>query len=135
MKKLESLKIMSLGIVLVFFSPSAFTALKQKWFGELNEPEDTAKVLRSRFWKSFCLVIIFIILILAIQYFFFNACFTLRHRLQAVGAFVALTAALGRGGCDIQTCSGKTIVERVDRGMYVISQLGATAILLFVLIL
>ena len=134
MIKLESLKIIGLGVVLVFFSTSAFLALKEKWFGELNEPKDTARILRFKFWKSFCLVIIFMILILAVQYFFFNADFSTRHWLQATGAFVALTAALGRGGWDIQTCSGKTIVERIDRRMYVISQLGATAILLFILI-
>jgi len=134
MIKCAPVKILLLGIVLYFVSTSAFLALKVDWFGELNEPEDTANILRYRFWKSFFLVGVFIMLILAIQHFFFNACFALRHLLQASGAFVALTATLGRGGWDIQTSSGKTIVERIDHGMYVISQLGATTILLFILI-
>jgi len=134
MIKFESLKITVLGFVLLFFSKSSFFSLRKKCFGELNEPEDTAKILRSRFWKSFLLLIVFISLILAIQQIFFNAHFTTRHWFQATGVFISLTGALGRGGWDIQTCSGKTIVERIDRGMYVISQLGATTILLFILI-
>jgi len=46
---------------------------------------------------------------------------------------VALTATLGRGGWGIQTIKGTSGIERIDRGMYVLSQLGATAILLLAL--
>jgi hypothetical protein len=48
---------------------------------------------------------------------------------------LALTTALGRGGWTIQTWAGTTVVERIDRGMYVIGQLGAAALLIFVLTL
>lgn len=66
---------------------------------------------------------------------FFNAHFTTKHCFQVAGAFIALTAVLGRGGWGIQTASGETVLEKIDRGMFVISELGAIGILLFVLIL
>jgi hypothetical protein len=40
---------------------------------------------------------------------------------------MAITATLGRGGWAIQTLNNPTVVERVDRGMFVIAQLGASA--------
>jgi hypothetical protein len=53
--------------------------------------------------------------------------------LRIAAAMLALTAALGRGGWAIQSFDGKTVVERIDRGMYRIGQLGAAALLIFVL--
>lgn len=55
--------------------------------------------------------------------------------LRIAAAMLALTAALGRGGWTIQSWDGTTVVERIDRGMYVIGQLGAAALLIFVLTL
>ncbi len=55
--------------------------------------------------------------------------------LRVVAVMAALTAALGRGGWEIETWKGVTIVERIDRGMYVIGQLGAAALLVFILTL
>lgn len=52
-----------------------------------------------------------------------------------VAVFVALAAALGRGGWRIQTCKSETAAERIDRGMYVLGQLGAAALLVFILTL
>ena len=55
--------------------------------------------------------------------------------LRLVAIIIALTASLGRGGWNIQSYKGKTVIERIDRGMFVLSQLGATVILLFALTL
>jgi hypothetical protein len=55
--------------------------------------------------------------------------------LRIGAAMLALVAALGRGGWSIQTYKGATIPERIDRGMYMVEQLGAAAILIFVLTL
>lgn len=53
--------------------------------------------------------------------------------LRVVAVFVALVAALGRGGWDIQTYKGETVVEQVDRIMYYVSQLGVAALLIFII--
>ena len=51
-----------------------------------------------------------------------------------IGAVIlALMAALGRAGWAIQTWKGSTVAERIDRGMYMIEQLGAAALLIFAL--
>lgn len=131
---MESLKIAVLGFLLYFVSVPAFFTAEEKLFGKVEKSDDRPRILRRKFWKSFWLVIVSIALILAIQCFFFNVAFTTKHRFQVAGVFIALTASLGRGGWDIQSWDGHTAIERIDRGMYVISQLGATAILLFVLI-
>ena len=138
MRKLESsLKVFILGCVLYFSSRPAFYVLAKKWFPDPKIPDGLTKRvnnMKRNFWKSVLLVSVLIILVLAIQFYFFNAKFSTKHWLQLTGIFIALTAALGRAGWGIQTCANDTILERIDRGMYVISQLGATCILLFVLI-
>ncbi len=53
--------------------------------------------------------------------------------LRIVAAILALTATLGRGGWDVQSIKGKTVVERIDRGMYLSGQLGAFALLVLIL--
>ena len=55
--------------------------------------------------------------------------------LRVLAATMALTAAIGRGGWMIQSWGGNTVVERIDRAMYVIGQVGAAALLVFVLTL
>jgi hypothetical protein len=51
--------------------------------------------------------------------------------LRIAAIMQALIAALGRGGWAIQSYKGTTPVERIDRGLYVIEQLGAAALLVF----
>ena len=46
---------------------------------------------------------------------------------------MALTATLGRGGRGIETFPQETIIERIDRDMLMIAQLGATTFLLIAL--
>lgn len=138
-KKLESsLKISVLG-VLLYFSPTKrrFYALAKKWFPDPKIPGGLTKrinVMKYNFWKSVLSIFVLIVLVLGIQFYFFNAEFSTKHWLQVAGVFIALTATLGRAGWGIQSMEGNTIFERIERGMYVISQLGATCILLFVLI-
>ncbi len=55
--------------------------------------------------------------------------------LRGVAVVMVLTASLGRGGWIIQSYKGNTVVERIDRGMYVLGQLGAAMLLVFVLTL
>lgn len=129
------MKIAVLGFLVYFVSTSAFFRWEAKWFGKVAKHDDRPKVLRDKFWKSSLLVIVFIVLVLAIQLCFFTFEFTVKYCLQLIAVIIVLIAALGRGGWDIQSFKHQTAIERIDRGMYVISQLGATGILLFVLIL
>jgi len=136
MKKRESLRIFILGVLLYFSPKFVFFTFSAKWFPDLQIPDgiiEQVNIMRHNFWKTCIFVFFFIALILAIQNFFFNANFTTKHWLQVAGVFIALTAALGRGGWSIQTAAGDTPLERIDRGMFVISEFGATGILLFVL--
>jgi hypothetical protein len=55
--------------------------------------------------------------------------------LRIVAVVIVLTAALGRGGSAIATWKEGTTVEAIDRRMYLISQLGGAALLVFVLTL
>jgi hypothetical protein len=135
MKKWDFLKISILGFLVYFVSVSAFFKWEAKWFGKVDEHDYRPKVLRDKFWKSSLLVILFIVLVLDIQLYFFAFEFTLKYCFQLIAVTIALIAALGRGGRNIESYKGQTAIERIDSGMYVISQLGATGILLFVLIL
>ena len=53
--------------------------------------------------------------------------------LRLLAVSVALLAALGRGGWLIQTWKDDTVIERVDRGMYRVGQLGAAALLILIM--
>lgn len=135
MKKCESLKIFVLGFLVYFVSVSAFLAQEAKWFGKIKKSDERPKILRYKFWKSVWLIIVVFAFILAVQCFFLNADFTGKHWSQVAAAFIALVAALGRGGPGIESIDKCTAIEKIDYGMFAISQLGATSILLFVLIL
>lgn len=135
-KVCESLKLFVLGVVLYFSPKDVFFSLATKWFPDPQVPNgliERVNIMRSNFWKFVLLIGVFFALILVIQCFFFNVNFTTKHWFQVAGAFIALTATLGRGGWGIRTASGETVLEKIDRGMFVISELGATVILLFVL--
>ena len=135
-KVCDFLKLFLLAVLLYFSTNDAFLTLAKKWFPDPppDEFKERVNIMKHNFWKSCGLVFVFIALILTIQYRFFNTHFTTKHWFQVAGAFIALTAALGRGGWGIQTASGVTVPEKIDRGMFVVSELGATCILLFVLI-
>jgi len=131
------MKILILGII-VYFSKSLFFMLGSRWFDELKDRdgfEERATILRKNFWKSFLLSLVVVggtaLYLAQAGYAVADKNFCLR--LAAI--IVALTASLGRGGWNIQSYKGSTVVERIDRGMFVLSQLGATAILLFALTL
>lgn len=135
---MENVRLVIAGISL-YIIPSLFHRLHAKWW-----PNDVAgkqldksiQVMRCRFWRSFLLVALTVGVTLAVLLL----TGLLRHldcsySLRSLAVVVALTATLGRGGWEIQTWHGKTVCERIDRGMYVISQLGATSILLCALTL
>ena len=91
--------------------------------------------MRKRFWRGFIFAGGTTAVILGVQAhlgLLIDA--DLRYWLRIAAVLLALTATLGRGGWEIQTPKNRTIIERIDRGMYVLSQLGATALLMFALL-
>src|SRR5262249_38270919 len=97
---------------------------------------ENAALLRRKFWKSTALVTILIVVVLLFQFVRKGWLpFSANDWLRIAAVLFALVAALGRGGWAIQSSKGQTLVERIDRGMYMIEQLGAAAFLMFALTL
>lgn len=131
----ESIKILILGVI-VYVSSRLFFRLGARWFPELRPPgqfQDRVATLRKRFWRSFFVVVGTTAVVLVMQYVSGSFPNAARNWLRVAAANVALVATLGRGGWAIQSFNGQTIVERIDRGMFVLSQVGATILLLFAL--
>ena len=132
---MDRVKIFILGVVL-YLSKALFFMLGSRWFDELNDKdgfEERADILRRSFWKSFFLVLF--VISGTVFYLVASGRADLDKQLlcRLAAIIIALTASLGRGGWNIQSWKGRTVVERIDRGMFVLSQLGATIILLFAL--
>lgn len=123
----------------LYTSSEAFFALGTRWFPDLQANEDTKRTvatMQRKFWHSAFGIAVFLSVALLLQHHLgLLDPPPVGYALRLSGVALALQAALGRGGWSIQTWKGTTIPERIDRGMYVVSQLGAVAILLFVLTL
>ena len=135
------MKVLVLGIC-VYLCPPLFLNLARRWFpGEysgdsLSQMEQSARVLRRRFRRGLGMSVGVIGAVLAAQWWHQGELeFETGVWLRIVVVLVAITAALGRGGLAIETMKGKTVIERIDRGMYVLAQLGVAALLVFVLTL
>ncbi|WP_160154180.1 hypothetical protein [Microbulbifer sp. ALW1] len=132
---MERIKVFILGIV-VYLSKPMFFALGSRWFEELQDRssfEDRVDILRKNFWVSVAQIFIFLSLIIWYLISFRGMEFDTKFQLRITAVFIALTASLGRGGWGIQSYKNSTIIERIDRGMYKLSQFGATAVLLLAL--
>ncbi len=91
-------------------------------------------MIRRKFWQSALMIIGVVILVLFLQYIQRGRLpLALGDWLRIAAVILALMAALGRAGWAIQTWKGSTVAERIDRGMYMIEQLGAAALLIFAL--
>jgi hypothetical protein len=136
----DSLQVLCLGFLLLTIPP-AFRSLAAAWYPALYAPsthahQATARTLRRKFWRSALTVIGVVALVLLLQHLRKDGLSLAGDDwLRIAAAMLALTAALGRKGWSIQTFAGTTPVERIDRGMYVIGQLGAAGLLVFVLTL
>lgn len=132
---LEKIKVLILGIA-VYLSKELFFKIGRRWFNELkdrNHFEDRADTIRKNFWKAFLRNIIVVCGTVSILVISGKTNLDKNLVLRIVAIILALTASLGRGGWEIQSSGGTTIVERIDRGMFTLSQLGATVLLLFVI--
>lgn len=136
----DRLRVLCLGFLLLTVPP-AFRPLAAAWYpalyGSIAGVHDaTARTLRRRFWRAALMVSAMVALVISFQLLRKGGLsLAMDDWLRIAAAMLALTAALGRGGWTIQTYAGTTVVERIDRGMYVMGQLGAAALLIFVLTL
>lgn len=133
------LKITLLGISL-YFCPPLFQRLSRIWYsGDFSgdcaaRNEEKAKILRRRFWKAGGSVLCLFIIALLFGWLWHGALrFEARDWIRVGAAWVAVTAAVARGGWEIQSLGGKTVIERIDRGMYILGQIGAATLLIFIL--
>ena len=111
--------------VLLFLCPSAFLRLTAKWYPAESGPNAEAgyhakaSILRRRFWGAAGTAVGIVALILSVQGFWKGALpVTGNDWFRVIAVVIALTAAIGRGGWEIQTWGGKTVIERIDRGTY-----------------
>jgi hypothetical protein len=136
----DRLQVLCLGFLLLTI-PCAFRALAAAWYPELygsgsEAHYDIAGRLRRKFWKSALMVIAVVGMALLLQYLRKGGLSLAGSDWLRIAATVlALMAALARGGWDIQSWKGNNPIERIDRGMYVIEQLGAASLLIFALTL
>lgn len=127
-----SLRIFFLGVV-VYISKDLFFYFGRKWYEELEDRENFSQrvdVLRKNFWLGFLVSASVVAassgyMVLSSQLKFND---DLIMRLCAI--VIALTASLGRGGWRILSYGNNTVVERIDRGVFFLSQVGATILLL-----
>lgn len=133
----ESIKVFILG-VFVYISPSLFLSFGRRWVDELktnSNPswEARAYTLRKRFWKAFFLILVVVGSTVFVLHWLGYLQPSGRYWLRVVAVIVLLTVTLGRGGWGIESWDHNTVIERIDRGMYLIGQLGAAVLLLFAL--
>lgn len=134
---LESVRVFLLGLLVYTFS-QLFFVVGERWFPELknrSEWEERIKTMRRRFWKALGLVSVVVLAILFVLGFCGHLLAKGSYWARVAAVVIALSSTLGRGGWAIETWKNKSVPERIDRGMYTISQLGATVLLLFALTL
>lgn len=131
-------KIIILGLC-IYFCPKLFERLGRQWYPKDGSGQSclgsisNADILRKRFWKAVFWSVVIVALTLLISVVSGLPLLDGKDFLRISAVFVALVAALGRGGWDIQTWKGETVVERVDRMMYYVTQLGVAALLIFII--
>ena len=131
-------KILVLGLC-IYFCPVLFERLGNRWYPKDGKGEHylgqicNSGLLRKRFWRAAIYIVVVIVLALLVSLAIGNPPPDGRDRLRLLAVFFALLSALGRGGWGIQTYGNDTVVERVDRAMYRVSQLGAAALLILIM--
>ena len=125
-------RVFILGLFL-YLAPGLFHKIGGAWCPELQTTGDwVARVqeMRGRFWRA--LLLVFGVIAVTILVLWAALSIDIRGdlSLRALAVAIALAATLGRGGHGIDTWKGSSVVERIDRGMYVLSQLGASVLML-----
>lgn len=125
-------RVFILGLLL-YGAPALFLRFGAAWCPELQRSEDwIARVqeMRRRFWRSLMLVLSVIAVTILVLWVYLSVEVSTEFSIRTLAVVIALSASLGRGGHAIETWKGSSVVERIDRGMYVLSQLGASVLML-----
>lgn len=123
----------------IYFCPKLFERLGRQWYPEDESGHSclglitNADILRERFWNAVFWSVVIVALTLVISVVSGHPPLYGKDFLRVSAVFFALVAALGRGGWDIQTWDGESVVEQVDRAMYYVAQLGVAALLIFII--
>ena len=131
-------KIIVLGLC-IYFCPPLFERLGGRWYPKDEKGESwlgeisNASLVRKRFWQAAICIIVVIAVALLVSLAIGNPLPDGWEWLRLLAVFVALLAALGRGGWEIQTWKAETAVERVDRALYRVGQLGAAVLLILIM--
>ena len=131
-------RVLVLGLCIYFF-PVLFERLGNQWYPKNGKGENwlgdisNANLVRKRFWQAAIWIFIVIALALLVSMALGHPTPDGWEWLRLFAVFVALLAALGRGGWLIQTWKDDTVIERVDRAMYRAGQLGAAVLLILIM--
>ncbi len=122
-------------LLCVYTCPPLFIKLARRWEPGIYRGKDAehhearAKLLRRRFWQPFASVACVIAGALVLGSWYRGGLgFDRGDWPRVLAVVIALTATLGRGGWAVTTWKGMTVIERIDRGMFVVGQLGAAAL-------
>lgn len=122
-----------LAILLLLFWQDQFAKRAVQHDYELKLPDspknaydrvrESARLVRSAFFSALCITVIAIILGIFSGYCLKTHIGTpssnTTSALQIVGAAIILVATLAKGGWNIQTHSGETLLEKTDRWIFV----------------
>lgn len=143
---ISNAKLFFLG-VLLFCSPKLFIKCGRCLFPQDFENEHSvgeiiksSNLFRDSFLYALKFNVLFFMIIIATIYFMFGDGLLLRYYekhmllyidlIKVISAFIALTVTLGRGGWAIQTNKGNSLTERIDKGIFKISQYVSVSIML-----
>ena len=134
MANLATRKVVWLGLC-VYFCPRLFGRLWRKWCPDEREDiSDIAVSLCKGFWRRSILIGAGIVLLLLGSIAAGNSPISNPGDWgRVLAAYLALVTALSHAGWCIRTWDGNTPIERIDRGMYVVGQTGAAALLILIL--
>ena len=134
MANLATRRVVWLGLC-VYFCPWLFACLWRKWCPDEREDiPDIAVSLCKRFWCRSILIGTGIVLLLFVSIAAGNSPISdPGDWVRVLAAYLALVTALSHGEWCIQTWGGNSPIERINRGMYVVGQTGAAALLILIL--
>ena len=130
---MRSAKLFALALG-IYFCPPLFDRLMTRWYPD--EQRHGARVLRRRLWGSLAVVVAILGVVLLFQYWGRGGLVLNEGDwLRVLAVSVAVTGALARGGWSIQSWKGTSVIERVDRAVFVVTQLGVAVLLVFIVTL
>lgn len=120
---------LSILFVVLIFSGRCFFALAKRWFpdeansdGAEDNVHQRGLILRRSLLKSFLFNGVIFFFAILFLFLYLNITFNKFNVLKTIAFFIVLTATIGRGGWSIQSSCGNTLVERMDKGFFKISQ-------------